>query len=159
MKGIAALTVASLALTVIAPLARAQPDPNVFLTVSPEDVKWRNVPTVRGLQTAVIAGDPTKPGVYVLRVKYAPGVMTRPHFNPEDRYAVVLQGTWWIGTGSEFEPAKAVAVKAGTFMKLPARQPHYEGAKDGETIVQIVGVGPSATLLVRPEQGLTGPSR
>jgi hypothetical protein len=44
-------------------------------------------------------------------------------------------------------------------MKLPARQPHYEGAKDGETIVQIVGVGPSATLLVRPEQGLTGPSR
>jgi quercetin dioxygenase-like cupin family protein len=129
-----------------------------FPTVTPEEVQWRDVPNVKGLQTAIVAGDPTKPGVYVQRVKFSPGTMTRPHFHPEDRYAVVLKGTWWVGTGSEFEPGKTVATKTGTFMKHPAGEHHYDGAKDEEVIVQIIGVGPSATTLLHPELGLTGNS-
>jgi hypothetical protein len=27
-----------------------------------------------------------------------------PHFHPNDRYIVVLQGNWWVGSGTKFDP-------------------------------------------------------
>jgi hypothetical protein len=41
-------------------------------------------------------------------------------------------------------------------MLHPAKAHHYDGAKDEEVIVQIIGIGPSATNLVDPKQGNTG---
>ena len=38
--------------------------------------------------------------------------------------------------------------EAGTFMMHPAGAHHYDGAKDEEVIVQIMGIGPSATIRV-----------
>jgi hypothetical protein len=43
---------------------------------------------------AVLFGDPSKPGPYVVRIKGLPGNMSRPHFHPNDRFFVVLSGTW-----------------------------------------------------------------
>ena len=40
----------------------------------------------------------------------------------------------------------------------PARAHHYDGAKDEQVILQIVGYGPSGTTEVHPEEGHTGPS-
>lgn len=136
----------------------APSDVKDFIIVTPDQVAWRDVPNGRGLQTAVVAGDPTKAGVYVVRVKFPPGVMTRPHTHPEDRYAVVLKGTWWVGTSAEFEPGKTTPVKTGGFMKHPAGGTHYDGAKDEEVIVQVVGVGPSGTDFLKPELGPVGAS-
>src|SRR3546814_20117468 len=42
---------------------------------------------------------PSKLGPYVMRVKFAPGHMRKPHFNKETRYVLVLKGTWWAGWG------------------------------------------------------------
>jgi len=30
--------------------------------------------------------------------------MSRPHFHPNDRFFVVIVGTWWMGTGEKFDP-------------------------------------------------------
>jgi hypothetical protein len=30
---------------------------------------------------AIVEGDPTKPGFYIIQVKFPPGVMSRPHFH------------------------------------------------------------------------------
>ena len=79
-----------------------------FLRVAPEGVQWKDLPGYEGVQYAVLDGDPAKAGVYVVRVKFSPGVMSRPHFHPEDRYAVVLKGTWYTGTGDTFDPDKTV---------------------------------------------------
>ena len=106
----------------------------------------------------MLVGDPSKPGLYVVRVNFPPGIMTRPHFHPEDRYAVVLKGTWWTGTGDEFNPDATVPLKAGSFMKHPAGAHHYDGSKDEEVILQLTGYGPSGTTMIRPEDGHTGPS-
>jgi uncharacterized RmlC-like cupin family protein len=119
-----------------------------FVRVQPEDITW--TPRPDGLQQAVVSGDPTQPGIYVIRVKFAPGVMTRPHFHGEDRFAVVLKGTWWTGIGDVYAPEKTVAVKTGGFMKHPAGGHHYDGAKDEEVVVQITGMGPSTTTQVTP---------
>ena len=74
-------------------LLRADSDPAGFLRVQPEDVQWKDLPGYNGVKFAVISGDPSKPGVYVVRVHFPPGIMSRPHFHPDDRYAVVLKGT------------------------------------------------------------------
>ncbi len=83
-----------------ATLLRADSDANGFIRIQPEDIEWKDAPGYNGVKMAVIAGDPSKPGVYVVRVKFPPGLMSRPHFHPDDRYAIVIKGTWWTGTGT-----------------------------------------------------------
>jgi hypothetical protein len=129
-----------------------------FVIIRPEEIRWQSSPATPGLQTAAISGDPSKPGLYVLRVKFSPGVMTRPHVHNEDRYVAVLQGTWWVGTGNEFAPDKTTPLKPGSFMKHPAGAQHFDGAKDEEVILQIVGMGVTGTTLVKPEAGMIGSS-
>jgi quercetin dioxygenase-like cupin family protein len=146
------------AVVLLAVNARADKDAG-FVRVAPDQVKWMDRPGYDGVKFAVIHGDPSKPGVYVIRAKFSPGAMTRPHWHPEDRFVTVLQGTWYAGEGDTFEPDKTVPLKAGSFMLHPAKAHHYDGAKDEEVIVQIIGIGPSATNLVDPKQGNTGRSK
>ena len=129
-----------------------------FPVVTPEQVKWTDRPGFEGVQFANISGDPSKPGIYVIRVKFSPGHMTRPHWHPEDRHVIVISGTWWMGEGDTFDPSKTVPLKAGSYAMHPAKAHHYDGAKDEQVILQIVGYGPSGTTEVHPELGHTGPS-
>jgi quercetin dioxygenase-like cupin family protein len=129
-----------------------------FVRVTPDEVAWTDRPGYDGVKFATIQGDPTKPGVYVVRAKFSPGTMTRPHWHPEDRYVIVVSGTWYTGEGDDFDPDKTVPLKQGSFMMHPAKAHHYDGAKDEEVVVQIIGIGPSGTNLVHPEQGNTGRS-
>jgi quercetin dioxygenase-like cupin family protein len=154
-----ALTALAAAAILFAVDARADKDKAGFVRITPDEVKWMDRPGYDGVKFAVIQGDPSKPGLYVVRAKFSPGAMTRPHWHPEDRYVTVLSGTWYAGEGDAFEPDKTVPLKPGSFMMHPAKAHHFDGAKDEEVIVQIVGIGPSATNLVDPKQGNTGRSK
>lgn len=125
-----------------------------------DQVKWKPAdPANLGFQEAVVQGDPTKPGIYVVYVKFPPGVMSKPHSHGEARYATVLKGTWYTGEGETFDPNKTVGLKAGSFMLHPANTLHFDGAKDEEVIVQLIGMGPTSTTRVKPNEGMFGPSR
>lgn len=145
-------------LTLATVTARADKDKAGFVRIAPNEIAWQDRPGYDGVKFAVLAGDPAKPGLYVIRAKFSPGTMTRPHWHPEDRFVVVVSGTWYTGEGDAFEPDKAVPLKQGSFMLHPGKAHHYDGAKDEEVVVQIVGIGPSDTTLVHPEQGHTGRS-
>jgi quercetin dioxygenase-like cupin family protein len=131
---------------------RGQKDDSGFVRITPEQVQWVDEPNGLGFKRAVIAGDPTKPGLYIVRVKFPPWVMSANHFHQEDRHAVVLQGTWYTGTGDVFAPDKTTPLKPGSYMKHPAGEHHFDGAKDEEVIVQITGYGPSSTTRLRPQE-------
>ena len=148
----------ALALALFPGDSSADKDKAGFVRVTPDEVVWTDRPGYEGVKFATIQGDPSKPGIYVLRVKFSPGTMTRPHWHPEDRHVTVVAGTWYTGEGDDFDPDKTVPLKAGSYMMHPATAHHYDGAKDGEVIVQIIGVGPSKTTLVHPELGHTGRS-
>ena len=92
--------------------------------------------------TLIVAGDPETAGLYVIRRRFKPGEMSRPHMHHQDRLVTVIKGTWWTGEGDVFTPDRTVAVKQGGFMLHPAGLHHYDGAKDEEVIVQIIGMGP-----------------
>jgi len=141
------------------PGAYGERDEMGFVRIAPEEVRWKEVPGYGGLQYAVIEGDPSKEGIYVVRVKFPPGLMTRPHYHPEDRHAIVIKGTWYTGTGETFDPDRTVGLKPGTYMKHPAKGVHFDGAKDEEVILQIVGYGPTGTIWLHPEEGHTAPSK
>jgi len=128
--------------------AAAATDAAGFERVLPDQVPWKDVPNGHGVQAAVVSGDPSKQGIYVVRVRFPPGIMSVPHVHREDRFAVVLKGTWYTGTDADWDPAKTVGLPTGSFMKHPAGAVHFDGAKDEEVIVQIVGYGPSSTTTV-----------
>ncbi len=111
----------------------------------PDQIKW-NPPSAAGVQNAVLAGDPSKPGLYVVLNKWLKGNhFSRPHFHPNDRFITVLQGTWWVGTGTKFDPANTVPMPAGTFVVHYGKQVHWDGAKDEDAVLLIVGEGPGTS--------------
>ena len=63
---------------------------------------------------------------------------SRPHFHPNDRYIVVLQGTWWVGSGPKFDPANTTPMPAGSFVTHFAKQVHWDGAKDEDAVLLIM---------------------
>ena len=111
---------------------------------TPAEIKWvRNAAGTN--ESAVLFGDPSKPGPYVVRLKWLPGNMSRPHFHPNDRFFVVISGTWWMGTGETFDPESTVPAPAGTYVVHYANKVHYDGAKAEETIIQVWGMGPATS--------------
>jgi hypothetical protein len=90
-------------------------------------------------------GDPSKPGMYVQRLRWLPGNMSRPHFHPNDRFFVVIEGTWWLGSGDKYDPNSTVPAPAGTFVVHRAGEIHYDGAKDAPVVIQVTGMGPNTS--------------
>jgi hypothetical protein len=124
-----------------------------FVRLTPDDIKWTDVPDGHGAQVATVAGDPSGHGPYVQRVRFPPHVMDRPHWHPNDRYVTVLKGTWYTGTGATFDPARAIPLKPGSFMFHPGKGLHWDGSNsDEEVIVQVFGIGPADTVVADPKQ-------
>jgi hypothetical protein len=121
----------------------AGPDPAVLAFKLPDKIPW--VEGANGAAQAVMAGDPTKPGLYVVLNKWHPHHMSRPHFHPNDRFIYVISGTWYVGTGSKYDPDSTTPMPAGTFVTHYGKQIHYDGAKDGEAVLEIVGMGPATS--------------
>jgi hypothetical protein len=109
----------------------------------PNQIKW--VERANGSAQAIVTGNPDKPGLYVILYKWHPHKMSRPHFHPNDRFITVLSGTWWVGTGTKYDPASTVPIPAGSVVTHFAKQVHYDGAKDEEAMLEIVGEGPATT--------------
>jgi len=128
----------------VGPLTAAkapQLNPAAIAYTLPDKIPWQDNPM--GLKSAVLYGDPSKPGLYIMLVKWLPHHMSHPHFHPNDRFITVLSGTWWVGTGPKFDPDATVPLPAGTFVTHFAKQIHYDGAKDEGAVLEIVGEGPA----------------
>ena len=127
--------------TVTVPTADAN---RPFVRLNFDKLDWRATEgNTLGVQTAVLEGDPSKPGFYLTINRFPPGVMSRPHYHPDERYVVVLRGTWYTGEGDAFTPEKTVPLKPGDYMRHPAGGHHYDGGLDEEVVIAISGYGPT----------------
>jgi quercetin dioxygenase-like cupin family protein len=119
--------------------------------VTPDQIKWGPGPPALppGAQAAVIAGDPSKPAMFVIRAKFPDGYTVPPHWHPTDEYVTVLSGTLMAGLGDKLDPASMHALPAGGMAKMPRKTNHYVRAK-GETIIQVQAVGPFEVTYVNP---------
>lgn len=112
---------------------------------TPDNIRWLKNPAGTNAQ-AILFGDPSKPGPYVARIKWFPGQMSRPHFHQNDRFFAVISGTWWMGTGDNFDPESTVLAPAGSYVIHHAGKVHYDGAKEGEVVIQVWGMGPATAI-------------
>ena len=150
---------------VLAPLLGALPllvtaahagkiNPSETSITLPDAIEWSSwiegFPPHSG-QMATLYGGLDKSGPYVVFMKWYPGYMSAPHTHATDRLSVVLSGTWWVNSGADFDPANAVPVPAGGFVRRVARTPHYDGvmanAKE-PAVIALFGMAPVDLQLV-----------
>ena len=96
---------------------------------------------------AVISGDPSKDGPFVIRGQLPPNYVIAPHWHPTDEHVTVLSGSVSMGMGDKVDKGEELA--AGGYAALPARMPHYLTTKTGAT-VQVHGMGPFVINYVNP---------
>jgi quercetin dioxygenase-like cupin family protein len=94
-----------------------------------------------GRERAQLLGDSSRGGVWVDRLKMPAGKRVLPHTHPQDELVTVIEGSWYLGEGTKFNPANLKGFPAGSFIVIPAGVPHFVAAKEGEVIVQLNGNG------------------
>jgi quercetin dioxygenase-like cupin family protein len=116
--------------------------------VKPGTLTW--APFIPGVDMAVLSGDPTKTGIYTVRLKLADGTKIPPHWHPEDENVTVLRGVFLAGMGDKFDDAALQELPPGTFVLMPKQMHHFAKAK-GDTVLQLHGAGPLVINYVNPE--------
>lgn len=102
----------------------------------------------KAVEFALIQGDPSKPGVYTIRLRFPTNFRFPAHWHPTDEHVTVLQGTFLVGMGDSIDVAKALTLTAGGFITAPANGHHYAMTR-GVTVVQVSGEGPFAITYVK----------
>ena len=113
----------------------------------PDQIPWKDHGSFR---LASLAGDSDKSGLFVQMLTLLKGDnFSRPHVHPVPLYTMVLSGTWWVGTGTRYDPANlTVPMKPGTFITHFGNRVHWDGAKDEDVTLLIIGEGPVTTARV-----------
>jgi len=137
--------------------ASAATKPTAQVVHAPPETQWGPVPPAlpAGAQIAVLQGNPFAAGVYTLRLKMPNGYTVPPHFHPTDEMVTVISGNLQVGMGDAIDQKAMMKLNAGGFVTAPAQMHHYVIA-NGETIVQVHGMGPFAITYVNPQDDPRG---
>ncbi|MET0238939.1 MAG: cupin domain-containing protein [Sphingobium sp.] len=105
-----------------------------------------------GIESVVLAGDPTKAGLYTIEIRVPPHTRIAAHKHRDDRTSVVVSGKWYIGYGDTAADDEAQLLLPGGFYTEPAGALHFAHTKDEPAAVIVTGYGPTDTIYtaVRP---------
>jgi quercetin dioxygenase-like cupin family protein len=156
-RGLAALFSLSLASATLVAYLPAQASEPHHTVVSSDMIAWSAAPPSLppGAQAAVLLGNPAKEGPFVLRLKFPPGFTVPPHRHSKDEMLTVISGRLGVGSGEKLDRQPGNILPPASFVHLPAGMPHFAWA-DGETVVQINGVGPFDIKYVDPRDDPRG---
>jgi len=145
-----AVLLAALSLVLVA--ADDHPTKKGEVVFTPTNIKWQDGPPSlpKGAKVALLEGDPSREGHFVMRVKMPDGYRIAPHTHPKDERLTVISGTLYIGMGDKFNQKAAKALPTGSYGRMPAGMKHFGWAK-GETVLQLNGEGPWTIDYVNPE--------
>ena len=121
--------------------------PAGVVVVKAAEAKWEDYPDRPGVKRVIIEGDLTKPGPFVMRVKFPAGFKLAPHTHPTLEHTTILSGGMRLGFGTK-EDGPAELMTPGTIIITPANTPHF-ATTPTETIVQTHGIGPWGSTPVK----------
>ena len=132
------------------------PDPGHIPLVFGKDIPWKGG---EGSQSATLFGDPSKPGIYGVLIRWMPGHNSTPHSHSTPRYAYVVSGTWWVSSSTHYDPSQMYPVPAGTYVTDVPNTIHWDGAKaeTGPVVLMLVGEGPVQTIRYVPNDPSKAP--
>jgi uncharacterized RmlC-like cupin family protein len=105
---------------------------------------------VAGIQTTVLAGNPSESGLYTIRLSVPANTRIEAHSHRDTRSATVVSGIWRIGYGSKFDEVALKALPPGSFYTEPAGQSHFAQTGSEPVVVDITGYGPTDTVYAQP---------
>jgi len=110
---------------------------------TPETVEWKDEPILPvGAKSALLLGDPTKSGVFIVWLKFPSNYRIPPHTHPYAEVVTVLSGKLGNGMGEKFDTKNGEILKAGSSFVLPTGHTHYVWTTNEETIVELIATGP-----------------
>jgi quercetin dioxygenase-like cupin family protein len=138
---LAALGSAAVACALTVPPATADEAGHAVLKAA--DLKWAPADPKQpsGVQVAVMAGDPSKPGTFVMAVKFPAGSELPSHTHSITEYGSVVSGRLLAGFGVKPDKSSAIEVGPGDFFWMKAGE-HHAAWTPEETIIYITGQGP-----------------
>lgn len=108
----------------------------------PAEIEWHPLPSLpKGAQIAVLHGDPSKPGLFTLRVKLPANYKLPVHSHPDERVRTIIAGTNYSAVGDKADATRLVAFPIGTFSHVPPQVWQFAETRDEEVIFQVTGVG------------------
>lgn len=144
---------------IVAGAAHAQDDQKIdrmavsgMDTFTFDNLKWGDEALLpKGAKSALIVGDPSKPGVFIAYLKFPPNYPIPPHTHPFAEVITVLKGKLGNGMGEKFDKSTGEVLGVGSSFTLPAGHAHYVWTTDEETIVQLIATGPWGITYTNPE--------
>jgi len=125
----------------------AQDTPHKFVTR--DQLQWKAT-AIPNLEMAVVSGDPSATGQYVLRFRATKPTRIPPHWHPVDEQLTVLTGAPGLGMGDHFVASALRTLRSGDFVLMPKDSRHFAQFTAG-TEVQLHGEGPFITNWVDPK--------
>ena len=134
---VAGLACAPAATTTNSPASAATP------VMLPPGVQWAASPASLppGARAAVIEGDPTKEGLFTMRLWLPNAYRIPPHTHPAYEHITVISGVFHVGMGNTFTMAGADELRQGAFKVIAPGMAHFAHAA-GETVLQLHAMGP-----------------
>ena len=100
------------------------------LMVSFADLKWTGLPERKGMQFAVLSGDPTT-GEYTQMRKVPAGTANPLHAHSSQLKNVIISGVWYTGANA----GSARDFGPGSVVMMPADWVHVSGCRAGADCV------------------------
>lgn len=115
------------------------------------EIQWKEGPPSlpAGSRFAVLEGDPSKEGLFTMRLQLPDGYQVPPHYHSGVEHVTVVSGTFNVGIGEKFDRSATRPMTAGTFGYWPPPMRHFAWTK-GETVLQLHGLGPWTVTYVNP---------
>lgn len=138
---------ALIGLALLAPFLVGAEEPEEFIALNAEEIAFQAFPGLEGVSGVLIKGNPNEAGIYVMRARFEPGTLSKPHYHDQDRHITVVSGTWVFGTDASGTCENAKPLHAGAFGFHPKGAVHYDGScGDEPAVVEITGMGPVKTI-------------
>lgn len=142
------LAVVTLVFSTVAAAADKKPEQ---VLINAKSLKWVAAPSAlpKGALVAVLHGDPSASGPYVLRLTLPSRYKIPFHWHSQAEYMTVISGALYVANVETFDKKIAHPVKSGGFVYLPATVQQFAFTK-GTTVVEIQGVGPYDVKYTNP---------
>lgn len=136
--------------------ATPAPAMDMHKIVKADAIQWGPAPPKlpKGAQVAVVLGDPTKKGMYIIRAKMPDGYEVPAHWHTRTENVTVLSGTFNVGMGDKLDKSKGEALGPGGFFSSGAKMRHFAWVT-GETVIEVSGIGPFDITYVDPKEDPT----
>lgn len=114
----------------------------------PGKLSWTDTgPPFLNTQIAVVSGDPSKDGPFVMRFRCPDNYKIPAHTHPATEAVTVLEGVFNAGTGDKYDASKLTPVRRGGFFIMPGGMAHF-GLCKGTTVIELHAQGPWGTEML-----------